>query len=79
MKSLCLYSTGKEAVDWLISWAFAEDRLKAIALASEMLHYGFLNPIHLDQKENVYKRVRDSLLTREMVDSQDANYDFVSV
>lgn len=69
---------GTEAIDWLISWSFAENRDRACSLASEMLQHGFFNPVHLDTKENVYEKVRDSLLIKEMVDSQDAFYDFVS-
>ena len=71
-------TTGSDAIDWLISWSFAEDRQNAVELASEMLQYGFFNPIHMDIKENVYEKIRDSLLVREMVDSQDAYYDYVS-
>ena len=70
---------GKDAIDWLISWSFADDREGACFLASDMLHHGFFNPIHMDTKENVYERVRDSLLAREMVDSDEAFYDYVSI
>ena len=67
-----------DAIDWLLSWSFAEDRPGAVSLASEILHYGFFNPVHIDAKENVFEKVRDSVLVREMVDSQDAYYDYVS-
>ncbi len=70
--------TGADAMDWLISWAFVEDRESAAALASEILRYGFFNPVHLDLQENVYEKIRDTVLAREMVDAQDAYYDFVS-
>lgn len=43
-----------------------------------MLQYGFFNPVHMDAKENVYEKVRDAVLAKEMVDSQEAYYDFVS-
>lgn len=43
-----------------------------------MLQYGFFNPVHMDAKENMYKKVRDSLMAKEMVDAQNAYYDFVS-
>lgn len=70
---------GTEAIDWLILWSFAGNRDRACSLASEMLQHGFFNPVHLDAKENVYEKVRDSLLAKEMVDSREAFYDFVSV
>ncbi len=69
---------GAEAIDWLISWSFAEDRDTASSLASEILQHGFFNPVHMDAKENVYERVRDSLLAKDMADSHHAFYDFVS-
>jgi hypothetical protein len=71
-------STGKDAIDWLLSWSFAEDRNGACSLGSDMLHHGFFNLVRLDSKENVYRKVRDSLLAREMMDSDEAFYDFVS-
>ena len=35
--------------------------------------------MHIDLQENVYEKIRDSVMAREMVDSQDAYYDFVSI
>ncbi len=43
-----------------------------------MLQYGFFNLVRLDEKEGMYRKVRDTLLVKEMVDSEDSTYDFVS-
>ena len=75
---LLLMCAGKDAVDWLISWSFAEDRSAALLLGSQMLKYGFFNLVRLDEKEGQYRKVRDTLLTKEIVDSNDSTYDFVS-
>ena len=67
--------TGKDVIDWLISWHFVEDRPCATLMASEMIRYGFFNVINVSLKENTYEK---DVALQEMVDSEDSTYDFVS-
>ena len=73
------YFTGKELIDWLIRWSFADARSEAISEATRMLRYGFFNPVQLDLDEGVCIKLNDSLLKTDIVDSDDATYIFVSL
>ena len=73
------YFTGKEILDWLITWSFANDRSEAITMATEMLRYGFFHPVQMDSEEGVCVKLRhDSILSNDIADSADATYIFVS-
>ena len=73
------YFTGKELLDWLITWSFANDRSEASSMATQMLRYGFFHPVRLDREEGVCIKLRnDSILGNDIVDTEDATYIFVS-
>lgn len=73
------YFTGKELLDWLITWSFASDRSEASSMATQMLRYGFFHPVRLDREEGVCVKLRkDSVLDNDIADTEDATYIFVS-
>jgi hypothetical protein len=73
------YFTGKELLDWLITWSFASDRSEASSMATQMLRYGFFHPVRLDREEGVCVKLRnDSILSNDIADTEDATYIFVS-
>ena len=66
-------------IDWLISWSFANDRSSAADLATEMLRNGFFHSINLDPSTNSLTLSKDGVLSRDVMDSNDAKYVFVRV
>ena len=72
------YVVGKDVIDWLISWSFASDRSSAADLATEMLRNGFFHTINLDPTTNTLALSKDGVLSRDVMDSNDARYMFVS-
>ena len=73
------YFTGKELIDWLIRWSFANERSEAVSAATNMLRYGFFHPVQLDLEEGVCIKLNDLLLRNDIVDSEDSTYIFVSL
>ena len=69
---------GKDVVDWLLSWSFAEDRSSASVLATEMLRNGFFHTVSLDPSTSALMLSKDGVLSRHVVDNDDAKYVFVS-
>ena len=75
---VCMCNAGTDVIDWLLSWSFAEDRSSAAALATDMLRNGFFHTINLDPTTNVLALSKDRVLSRNVVDNDDAKYVFVS-
>ena len=74
------YFTGKELLDWLLTWSFAGDRSEAISMATQMLRYGFFHPVRLDRDEGICVKLgNDSILSNDIADTEDATYIFVSI
>ena len=71
-------NTGKDLIEWLISWSFARDRSAAASLATDMLRNGFFHTINLDTTTCVLVLSKDGVLSRYVVDNEDAKYVFVS-
>lgn len=65
-------------IDWLLSWSFAKDRSSAAGLATDMLRNGFFHTVNLDTSANVLVLSKDGVLSRNVVDNDDAKYIFVS-
>ena len=78
-RQITRYFTGKELLDWLMTWSFANDRPEAVSMATEMLKYGFFHPVQLDLEEGVCIKLNDSILAKVFGDSEDATYIFVSI
>ena len=77
-RQITRYFSGKELIDWLITWSFASDRSEAVSTATAMLRYGFFHPVQLDLEEGVCIKLNDSMLSNDIGDSDDAIYIFVS-
>ncbi|CAI8020424.1 Pleckstrin [Geodia barretti] len=73
------YFTGKDAIEWLISWSFANDRTSGATLATEMLRNGFFHTVNLDPITNSLALSKDGILSRDVMDSEEAKYVFVSM
>jgi hypothetical protein len=78
-KAATKYFTGKDAIEWLISWSFANDRTSGATLATEMLRNGFFHTVNLDPITNSLALSKDGILSRDVMDSEEAKYVFVSM
>ena len=70
---------GKDAIEWLIWWSFANDRTSGATLATEMLRNGFFHTVNLDPVTNSLALSKDGVLSRDVMDSEEAKYVFVSI
>jgi hypothetical protein len=73
------YITGRDLVDWLISWSFANSRSSAATIATDMLRNGFFHTVNFDPSTSSLAPSKDGVLSRDIVDSNDAKYVFVSM
>jgi hypothetical protein len=78
-KGVTKYFTGKNMIDWLMSWSFAKDRSSAAVVATDMLRNGFFHTVNLDASTSALMLSKDELLSRHVVDNEDSNYVFVSM
>ena len=65
-------------IDWLISWSFAVERSSAVVIATDMLRNGFFHTVNLDPSTSALMLSKDGMLSRHVVDNDDAKYVFVS-
>ena len=73
------YFTGRAVLDWLISWSFSATRREAIKLASSFLKYSYIHPVRIDfDKGQCINMKDDRTLSKEVADTEDAYYIFVS-
>ena len=66
-------------MDWLIAWSFATQRGPAADLATSMLRNGFFHQVNLDISSRVPVLSTDVLLSKHVLDNEDARYVFVSL
>ena len=65
-------------IDWLLSWSFARDRSTAATLATDMLRNGFFHTVNLDPGTGTLMLSKDGVLSRDVMDNEEAKYVFVS-
>lgn len=72
--------SGEAAVDWLVSWYFAKDRVEGISLAKEMLLEGLFQCVDGEMTQHFFsgppRKTSATIMCKEFVDSPFVHYKF---